>query len=51
MVAARSLITPRQLGKPVSTWARKRMPTEWWFRPVRRLARVGEQRAVVWKLV
>ena len=27
------------------------MPTEWWLRPVRRQARVGEQRAVVWKLL
>jgi hypothetical protein len=23
----------------------------WWFRPVRRHDRVGEQRAVVWKLL
>ncbi len=26
-------------------------PTRWWFRPVSRHARVGEQIAVVWKLV
>ena len=26
------------------------MPTEWWLRPVRRHARVGEHSAVVWKL-
>jgi hypothetical protein len=26
------------------------MPTEWWFRPVSRQARVGEHKAVVWKL-
>ena len=25
------------------------MPTEWWLRPVRSAARVGEQSAVVWK--
>jgi hypothetical protein len=25
------------------------IPTEWWFRPVSRAWRVGEQRAVVWK--
>src|SRR5262245_46513557 len=25
------------------------VPTEWWLRPVRRAARVGEQSAVVWK--
>ena len=25
------------------------MPTEWWLRPERSAARVGEQRAVVWK--
>src|SRR5258705_5600051 len=25
------------------------MPTEWWLRPVNSAARVGEQRAVVWK--
>ena len=25
------------------------MPFEWWLRPVRRHARVGEQSAVVWK--
>src|SRR5262245_21881054 len=27
------------------------MPTEWWLRPARSAARVGEQRAVVWKRV
>ncbi len=27
------------------------MPTRWWLRPVSRQARVGEQTAVVWKLV
>ena len=27
------------------------MPTEWWLRPVRRHARVGEHNAVVWKFV
>ena len=27
------------------------MPTEWWLRPVSSAARVGEQRAVVWKRV
>jgi hypothetical protein len=25
------------------------IPFEWWFRPVSRQARVGEQSAVVWK--
>ena len=25
------------------------MPAEWWLRPVSSAARVGEQRAVVWK--
>src|SRR2546430_17598611 len=25
------------------------MPAEWWLRPVNSAARVGEQRAVVWK--
>jgi hypothetical protein len=27
------------------------IPTRWWLRPVSRQARVGEQMAVVWKLV
>src|SRR5581483_4234858 len=27
------------------------VPAEWWLRPVSRAARVGEQRAVVWKRV
>ncbi len=25
------------------------MPTAWWFRPVKKQARVGEHRAVTWK--
>ena len=27
------------------------IPTRWWLRPVSSAARVGEQMAVVWKLV
>ncbi len=38
-------------GKPVASSATRPMPLLWWFRPVRRQDRVGEQSAVVWKLV
>jgi hypothetical protein len=50
-VPALAAMRPRMFGKPVSKFDRARMPTEWWFRPVRRHARVGEHRAVVWKLL
>ena len=46
-VPADRAIRPRILGKPVSKLDRARIPTEWWLRPVRRQARVGEQSAVV----
>ena len=44
-------MTPREFGKPVSTSDRNRIPTEWWLRPVRRQALVGEQSGVTWKFV
>src|SRR5665213_471323 len=38
------------LGNPELQLEMPRMPTEWWLRPVRRAARVGEQSGVTWKL-
>src|ERR1700689_101312 len=37
------------LGKPVLQFDSPRIPTLWWFRPVRSAARVGEQSGVTWK--
>ena len=37
-------------GKPAPSSMTLAMPFEWWLRPVRRHARVGEHSAVVWKL-
>jgi hypothetical protein len=42
---------PRMFGYPVLKFDTARMPTEWWLRPVRRAARVGEQTGVTWKSV
>ena len=50
-VAALRGIAPRMFGKPVSKSATLRIPTEWWLRPVSRLARVGEHTGVTWKFV
>ena len=50
-MAACGLTYPRMLGNPVLKLDTARMPTVWWLRPVMKLARVGEHRAVVWKLV
>src|SRR6266404_311056 len=36
-------------GAPVAISVIPPMPAEWWLRPVSSAARVGEQRAVVWK--
>src|ERR1700737_1486339 len=36
-------------GAPVAISVMPPMPAEWWLRPVSSAARVGEQRAVVWK--
>ena len=38
-------------GKAVAISVMKPMFAVWWLRPVFRAARVGEQRAVVWKLL
>src|SRR5262245_8015047 len=38
-------------GYPVANSAMLPIPVEWWLRPVRSAARVGEHRAVVWKLL
>ena len=38
-------------GKPVDCSEMTPKPTEWWLRPVMSAARVGEQRAVEWKLL
>jgi hypothetical protein len=51
MVPALLATVPVQFGKPVFQLASPRMPTEWWLRPVKSAARVGEQSAVVWKFV
>ena len=48
IVAARSLIAPRPLGKARAQFETERMPTVWWLRPVSRQAREGEQSVVVW---
>ena len=41
----------RAAGKPVVASPIQAMPTVVWLRPVNIAARVGEQRAVVWKLL
>jgi hypothetical protein len=38
-------------GAAVASSVTAPIPTEWWFRPVRRAARVGAQSAVVWNRV
>src|SRR5712691_1236519 len=42
-------MVPLYPGNPMGMSARKPMPTAWWFRPVSRQARVGEQSDVTWK--
>ena len=50
-MAALFEMLPRMCGNPVEKLEMPRMPTAWWFRPVRRDARVGEHSGVTWKFV
>ena len=38
-------------GKPIDSSTSAPTPTEWWLRPLRRQARVGEHKGVAWKFV
>ena len=51
MVAHSNGMCPLEPGKPVVASAMQAMPLVVWLRPVSSDERVGEQSAVVWKLV